>query len=268
MRVPKPEKTMTLLVNPDLPGDSFIWPGHGPQAATGILLFHGFTATTAEVRPLAIILAEAGFTISGPLLPGHKTRPEDLNAAVWKDWVDAAEKSYQGLAGQCRRVIVGGESMGGLMALFLAARHPELAAILTYSPAFELPLSSRLFPRLLAPFVEFSTPKPGPRTVVDDRWQGYPVRPIRAVVQLDLFRQAVHREVAGIRQPLLLIQGRLDTTIDTRGAQSLYDRVSSLVKELHWMEKSTHCVILDQELAEVAELSLKFIANLSQAETQ
>ena len=38
-----------LIKNPHLKGGPFFW-GAGP---TGILLVHGFTATTAEVRPLA-----------------------------------------------------------------------------------------------------------------------------------------------------------------------------------------------------------------------
>jgi carboxylesterase len=58
-----------MIQNPGLEGDSFFCEA-GPF---GILLIHGFTATTAEVRPLARRLLSVGYTISGPLLPGHDT---------------------------------------------------------------------------------------------------------------------------------------------------------------------------------------------------
>ena len=37
------------ILNPELEGGSFLWQG----GETGVLLLHGLTATTAEVRPLA-----------------------------------------------------------------------------------------------------------------------------------------------------------------------------------------------------------------------
>src|SRR5512134_2031037 len=104
------------IVNPHLEGDSFYWPG-GPS---GILLAHGFTATTAEVRPLARILLDQGYSVAGPLLPGHKTTLEEMNRCRWQDWAGAIETAYRQMAARCERVFVGGESMGGLLALYLA----------------------------------------------------------------------------------------------------------------------------------------------------
>ena len=48
------------LVNPELEGDAFFWKG----GDKGILLIHGLTATTAEVRPLAKRFHDEGFTVS------------------------------------------------------------------------------------------------------------------------------------------------------------------------------------------------------------
>ena len=63
-----------FLHNDHLPGDEFFWEGNN----TGILLSHGYTATTAEVRPLAETLYRQGYTVAGPLLPGHGTDPKDM----------------------------------------------------------------------------------------------------------------------------------------------------------------------------------------------
>jgi len=66
------------IVKPHLDGSSFQLPGN----RTGFVLLHGFTATTTEVKPLAERLHHEGYTISAPLLPGHDSHPDDLNATA------------------------------------------------------------------------------------------------------------------------------------------------------------------------------------------
>ena len=56
-----------FMQNAHLPGDDFYWAGN----ETGVLLIHGFTAITAEVRPMAQLLHREGYTVAAPLLPGH-----------------------------------------------------------------------------------------------------------------------------------------------------------------------------------------------------
>jgi len=64
------KKLENVMKNPQLDGESFFFEGN----EIGVALFHGFTATTAEVRPLAEYLRSFGYTLSAPLLPGHGTR--------------------------------------------------------------------------------------------------------------------------------------------------------------------------------------------------
>lgn len=246
-----------LLVNSHLEGDAFSWEG-GP---VGVLLFHGFTATTAEVRPLAGYLYERGYTVAGPLLPGHGTQPADLNRVGWRDWTRAGEEIYRQLAARCQRVAVGGESLGALLALYLASEHPEVAAILCYAPALMLPLR---WPDVLklyaaAPFVPYVTKRPGPPTAADALWQGYDVRPLKGVLEVRRLQAEVRGRLAGITQPLLIVQGRLDVSVDGRGSQVIYDAVRSTHKELQWMGGSTHCVLLDQERESIFELTGRFL---------
>jgi esterase/lipase len=63
-----------IIHNPHLEGNSFYW--HGNHI--GILLSHGFTATTPEVRLLAQILHKTGYTIFAPLLPETADNPSDV----------------------------------------------------------------------------------------------------------------------------------------------------------------------------------------------
>jgi carboxylesterase len=247
------------LHNPHLPGQPFCLEGTGPDA---VLLFHGFTATCAEVERLGRVLNQAGFTTMGPLLPGHGTRPEDLNRSTWQEWLEAADRAYASLRARGGRVIVGGESNGGLIALSLAARHPETAAVLAYAPAMRLPLSrvQRLQLRLAAALVP-ALPK-GDLTG-NTTWQGYKVNPPKAVLQLIRLQEVVAAQLPKLRAPLLIVQGRKDRTIDPHGAQILYENASSPLKELHWLEDSGHCVLLEAQQDEAARLTLDFLARAS-----
>jgi carboxylesterase len=246
--------TNPALHNPHIEGNAFLWEA-GP---VGIFLSHGFTATASEVRPLAKRLREAGYTVAGPLLPGHGTRPEELNRTHWQDWVRAGDETYQQLAARCKKVFVGGESMGGLVALYLASEYPEAVGVLTYAPAMKLTLSRwerlRLF--LSAPFVpsvakEDWQPCPG--------WQGYRVNPLRAAVQLLRMGKEVKARLPHIHQPVLVVQGRLDDTIAPDSGTTICEGVSSPVKEIHWLENSAHTVILDREIDAVVDLTMRFL---------
>jgi carboxylesterase len=246
--------TNPSLHNPKLDGSPFFLQG----GQTAILLIHGFTATPAEVRRLANNLNHAGFTTVGPLLPGHGETPEALNRTHWQDWYRAVETACQDLVGKYKKVYVGGESLGGLLALLLAARNPNLSGVLAYAPALYIPLSKpkELQLRLLAPFV---SGMPKNDLEKNTTWQGYKVNPLKAVLELRTVQKVVRSELKNIHQPLLLLQGKLDTTIDQRSADLVYEGVSSKVKVIHWLEKSGHCLLLDKELHIATRLTMDFI---------
>ncbi len=92
----------------------------------GVLLIHGFTGSPPEMRLVGDYLHQRGFTVSGPLLPGHGTTVEDMNRCQWTDWTNHVEKALADLQARCETVFVGGLSMGSLLTLYLAAHHPEL----------------------------------------------------------------------------------------------------------------------------------------------
>ncbi len=253
------------LQNPQLSGDSFFWAG----GRTGILLFHGFTATTAEVRPLAQTLHQAGYTVAGPLLPGHGATPQDLNRCRWTDWVAAAEQAYQELASRRQLVFVGGESMGGLLTLYLASQHPEIAGLFVYAPALQVP--SRILPLIipfLAPFFPTRPKSPSAALPADARWQGYTVYPTRAAAQLFKLQRIVRRLLHVIQQPILIVHGRLDQAVDPKSPEIIYQRVKSEIKELHWLENSGHCVILDGEWEQAAARTEAFIKRVLASKEQ
>lgn len=111
----------------------------GPSnASTAVLVLHGFTGSPWEVRPLAESLAARGFFVRAPRLPGHGTTPEDLLWVTWRDWLATAEAGFESLA-RFERVCVAGLSMGGLLGLLLAERHPtRLSKLVAMAPVMRV----------------------------------------------------------------------------------------------------------------------------------
>jgi carboxylesterase len=245
--------------NPQLNGEPFKFDG-GP---VGVLLSHGYTATPIEVRLLGEYLhQQGGYTVSGPRLPGHGTTLQDLHWTRWRHWVKHLEQALAELQAQCQTVWVGGESMGGLLALYLAAHHPEVSGVLLYAPAIQPrnPFSG------VTPWLQFfrtalvkNRQKTAPTTVVDERWQGYTQDSIPAVAQMHYLSQQVWRALPHIKQPLFIAQGLQDQTLKPEGAQALFDRVGSSRKELVWFERATHCLLLDQDWEQAAAKTLAFM---------
>lgn len=243
-----------VIRNPQLDGSAFFWEA-GP---TGVLLCHGFTATTTEVRLLARSLFDHGYTVAAPLLPGHDTSPQDCNRHTWQEWYASCELAYQKLSSTCQRVVIGGESAGALLALRLASSQPRAAAVLCYAPALRLCMGKgkKFLLSLLAPFVT-AIPKPPPRD--DNPWKGYAVLPLKGARELTRLAKTIHPLLPHIQQPILILQGRLDPTVHPASPQFIYDHVASPLKELHWLENSTHCVILDKERDLAASLTIDFL---------
>ena len=228
-----------FMKNPQLEGDDFFWKGN----STGFLLIHGFTATTAEVRLIAEKLHADGYTTSGVLLPGHGTRPEELNHTPWQMWLEKVKRSYEALLRECDRVFIIAESMGALLAIDLAAQHQEIAGLLLFAPAIK---ARKLWlSRFLAPFKE-NFEKSGK----DDGlpWKGYTVYPVKAAVEMLKLQQFTRKQLKRVTQPALIFTGEFDHTITSDSAQIVFDGLESKEKGMIHMGNSGHCILIDKEL--------------------
>ncbi|MBI5080657.1 MAG: alpha/beta hydrolase, partial [Chloroflexi bacterium] len=96
----------------------------------------------------------------------------------------------------------------------------------------------------------------------DERTKSYTVNPLKAVIQFFDLQRETRQRLSRISQPILNIQGRLDVVIDPRNGEVILSEVRSQIKEMHWLEHSTHVVVLDQEWERAAELTLNFIQKI------
>ena len=92
--------------------------GDGPARA---LLIHGFLGSPRDMRPLAEALAAAGVATRGVLLPGFGPDTARLSRVRAEEWLDAARTAWNDLRRGAERTTLVGFSMGGAIALKLAA---------------------------------------------------------------------------------------------------------------------------------------------------
>ena len=245
-------KLDNYMKNPQLDGDDFLMEG----SAIGILLIHGFTATTTEVRLLAENMHHAGFTVAGPLLPGHGTHPDDLNRVKWPMWVEKVKRSYESLLTSCHTIFVVGESMGAVLALELATQHPEIKGLMLFAPAIKI---KNLW---LAKFFSWFSPyREKPSAKKDDGlpWKGYNVNPYKAVNEMYQMQKHCRKILPKIAQPTLVFTGGKDMTIAPDSVKIILEGIKSNKKCLIHMAQSSHVILLDKELDQVTKIVLSFI---------
>ena len=215
-----------------------------------MLCIHGFTGTPYEVRPLGEALAERGFTAVGPMLPGHGDNPHAVNRTTWRDWVAAMAGELDALRRRCRRVGLIGMSLGGLIALQLAARAPDIAALCVMGTPLWLPAwstASILGLRLLAPRLA-SVPKAG-ADIRDPAarasfptMRAFPLQALHSVLDLAV---RVRAGIGSVRAPALVIHADHDHVAPPACAPELLARLGSTDKRLLRLPRSYHIVAVD-----------------------
>lgn len=116
-----------MKVLPDFSPFRSAFSGTGPRV--GVVMSHGFTGSPHSVRPWAEHLAAAGFAVNLPLLPGHGTTWQDMATRSWREWHRAVDDAYLEMASECDYVFAAGLSMGGTLALRIAATRPVAGTI-------------------------------------------------------------------------------------------------------------------------------------------
>jgi carboxylesterase len=252
---------------PDAPTQPLSLPAHPEQTggrAVGVLLVHGFTGSPASMKPWARHLAEQGYAVEVPVLPGHGTRWQDLNQVSWTDWYAEAERAFEALRSTCETVVVCGLSMGGSVVLRLAEeRGDQVSGIVLVNPFVSstrkelkaLPLLKHVVPSLKG--VVNDIKKPGQDEV------GYPKLPLKGLAQVMELWKVVVPDLGRVTQPLLYFRSATDHVIDASSSPTVLDRVGSTDVEERMLDNSYHVATLDHDAPRIFEESAAFIARVT-----
>ena len=227
----------------------------------GVLLLHGFTSHLNTVNGLVPYLEEAGIEYRMPILRGHGTRYQDLKGVTAKDWYVDAERALIDLWNHVDRIVVVGLSMGGLVALELAMRHPDkIAGVVTVAAAlkFRDPLSA-LTP-VLSKLVAYW---PSPQSFNDPQLavncKNYPKFPTDAFASLYAYSKEIASRLREVHVPIRILQSKKDQIVAPESANIIYEKVSSPHREIIWYSKSGHEMMQDLEAEKVFHDIMEFV---------
>ncbi len=262
-----------------MPGATpFFYPAGRRTAGTvGCLVVHGFGASPDEVRWLGQHLAGCGFTTYGPRLSGHGlTDYRAMQRSRWQDWYADALAGYMLLREHCDKVFVSGLSMGGLLALLLAATQAVDGVIVMAAPVgsansqvlnlarllkrvrpfFDAADKSDFPARLMAAQLERG--EPGRGRVRYDRWA------YGAVEQLYRLIQVADARLPQVQAPALLLYSEADKTVAFTNLAHVQGRIGSTQLETTVYRQSGHILTQDVEREAVLQRVADFIEKTSQ----
>ncbi len=232
--------------------------------AIGVLLVHGFTGSPASMKPWARYLAEQGYAVEVPRLPGHGTTWQDLNQVAWTDWYDEATRAFDALHETCAAVVVCGLSMGGSVVLRLAEeRGAQVSGVVLVNPFVSsdrkelkaLPVLKHVVPSLRGVVNDIKKP--------DQDEVGYQRLPLKGVAQVMEMWKVVVPALGRVTQPLLYFRSTADHVIDTSSSPTVLSAVGSTDVEERMLENSYHVATLDNDAPRIFEESAAFISRVT-----
>ena len=232
-----------------------------PGAREAVLLIHGFGGSPHNLAPTGQVLADAGYAVFAPRLPGHASCRADLLASGAEDWLRCAIDAYMELQTLYGTVHVVGHSMGGLLAGLVATRFgaPSLAL---FAPAFVVNNKMIKYTPLIAPFRPIAYRyRPVPADITD------PVRIalhpeywsddlLVSAAELQHLQNAAKRLLPAYEGRIFLVLGDADTTIPLSVENYLRKRARSAASFDSLIVKGRHSFPLDPVAGIVASNAL------------
>ncbi len=232
---------------------------HGKRA---VLLLHGFTGTTADVRMLGRFLEKHNYTSLAPHYRGHGVTPEELIKTNPDQWWEDVVNAYNQLkdAGY-EEIAVAGLSLGGVFSLKLAERFP-LTGVVTMCAPMSMKTTDLMWSGVLKYARDYKRFSGLSDTQIKAEMDDLKTKSMPGLDGLQSMVQDVRNQVNCIYTPLLVVQSRHDGVIDPNSAQIIYDEAESTFKELQWYEESGHVITLGPEKALLHQNVLTFLESL------
>ncbi|MDY7224033.1 alpha/beta hydrolase [Halalkalibacterium halodurans] len=231
-----------------------------------VLLLHGFTGTTADVRMLGRYLQEKGYTCHAPLYKGHGVPPEELIQTGPNDWWKDVEAGYQHLKEQgYEEIAVCGLSLGGVFSLKIGYTLPVKGIVPMCAP-MRPKTDDAIYKGVLEYAEEYKRREKKSDEQIEEEMQRFKSAPQTTLFGLKQLIEDVRDHLDHIYAPVFVVQARHDEMIDVESANVIHDTVESDEKSLKWYEDSTHVITLDKEKEQLHEDVYRFLEGLNWSE--
>lgn len=231
-----------------------------------VLLLHGFTGNSADVRMLGRYLEKQGYTCHAPHYKGHGVPPEELVKTGPEDWWKDVMMAYDFLKSKGHEEIaVAGLSLGGVFSLKLGYTVPIKGIVSMCAPMY-IKSEEMMFKGVLDYAREFKKYEGKAQEQIEREMDLLADKPMNTLKALQELITDVREHVDLIYAPTFVVQGRHDDVINPKSADIIMDAIESPVKKIKWYEESGHVITLDKEKDQLHEDVLEFLESLDWAE--
>lgn len=228
-----------------------------------VLLLHGFTGNSADVRMLGRFLQGKGYTCHAPIYKGHGVPPEELVHTGPEDWWKDVTDAYQFLKEEgYEEIAVAGLSLGGVFSLKLGYTVPLKGIIPMCAPMY-IKSEEVMYRGILDYAREYKKWEGKTEGEIESEMEEFQKTPMKTLKALQGLISDVRNSVDLIYAPTFIIQARHDHMINTDSANIIYNEVESEQKDLKWYEESGHVITLDKERDQLHEDIYQFLETLN-----
>lgn len=235
----------------------------GPRA---VLLLHGFTGHSADVRMLGRFLEKKGYTSHAPIYRGHGKEPEELVKASADEWWEDVTNAFNHLKELgYEEIAIAGLSLGGVLSLKLTYTETVKGVIPMCAPMFfdneeELTKGYKFKAR------EFKQLEGKDKDTIQNEVQELVDNSQDMFADLADLINEVNQNIDTIYTPTFVVQARQDEMINTDSANYIYENVEADQKDIKWYEESGHVITMGKEKEQLFEDVYQFLESLDWSE--
>lgn len=224
-----------------------------------VLLLHGFTGSTKDVKRLGEYLQKRGYTCHAPMYSGHGVTPEELLQTSPLDWWKDAVEGYHHLKNKgYDEIAVAGISLGGVFSLKVAEEFPVKAVVSMCAP-IKRNSSNGLFERLYNYAKIYKSFEGKSRDEIIEELEELKNRPIDSLNGIMELTEITCEQLNSITSPTLVLQGALDDQIYKESATFIHEHVEANEKNIIWYKESGHIITVGKEKDKVCEDVYEFL---------
>lgn len=254
------------------------------QNTNAVLLFHGLTGSTFEMKKYAQHLHANGYDVFAYCLPGHGEDTCNIRCVSYDDWIEFAQEKFLFLKKKYKKVFLGGLCLGAVLAFVLAQKHKlEVAGVISLSTTlfldgWTMPWYNFMMPlglnTLIRYYYTFPEREPygiknikkrrsiqkimGKNTIAMDNY------PLSCVYELLKLSKLARKNMKEVISPILIMHSKDDDLTSVKSAKFVYNNINSAKKELFILNDSYHLMLYDNDKDFVFDKSVEFLNQLKQ----
>ena len=249
-----------------------------------ILLFHGLTGSTFEMKKYAQHLHSQGYDVFAYCLPGHGEDTCQIRSVRYLDWISFASYKFKKLKKKYNNVYLGGLCLGAVLALILGQKYKsQVSGIISlsttlYLDGWTIPWYNFMMPlglyTLIRYYYTFPEREPygkknikkrrsiqkimGKNSIAMDNY------PLSCVYELLKLSKLARKNMNEVISPILIMHSKDDDLTSVKSAKFVYNNINSTKKELFILNNSYHLMLYDNDKDFVFDKSVEFLYKLKQ----